>query len=293
MGLSTFTTVFNTINTSVLNPISQIIPFIFGLSPTLKNRCDPKYHVTITATGGSYGASQPWTIQGVLQEKINVGVSSNWGEIGFFNMLGDNDALNLVAGLAGKSLVTSYSSRRRWKGSSPVTISMKLKLEAEINAKYEVTDACSRLQGLALPSGSGYKDPIGGQWFLTPPGPNPISPGLKGETVDINIGSGWLRFSSIIVESVDVVYENRMSAGGPIGAEVTLKISTYELLTKDALIKAYNANMVSEVGNQSATNVAPTLAERDSVMAGTSYTVSGGEIKGAVATINMDKFNQL
>jgi hypothetical protein len=192
----------------------------------------------------------------VLQEKINVSVASEWGEIGFFNWLGNSDVINMIAGLGGKSLVTTYSSRRRWKGSSPVSISMKLKLEAETNAKYEVTDACSRLQGLALPSG-GATDIGGGKWFLTPPGPSPISSKLPGETVSINIGSGWLRFSSIIVESVDVVYENRMSAGGPIGAEVTIKLSTYELLTKKSLVEAYNANMISEVGNKSATDMAP------------------------------------
>lgn len=256
MGLSTFTTVFNTVNTSVLNPISQIIPFVFGLSSTLKNKTDPRYYVTISATGHKM---IPWSVTGTLQEKIQISVASQWKEIGIFNLLGDNEIIAIGAQrIFGSTQASTYSSRRRWAGSSPVSISMKLRLEAETDAKHDVTEACSKLQSLALPGGGTFfgNDKL----FLRPPGPDPTDNTL-GEVIDINIGNGWFHLKSIIVESVDVIFENRMSVGGPIGAEVIIKLSSYELLTKATLAEAYRAEAVGINENISATAVAPTTKE--------------------------------
>lgn len=262
MAITTFTTFFTSVNTSVLGAAAQIVPFLFGLSSTLRNSVDPKYIVKISATGGDYIES--WGAIGVLQEKINIHVESRWTEIGLFGAGSSNELLNVLTNAGGKSLVNTFSSRRRWAGSSPIGITMKLKFEAENNAKNEVTDVCSRLQGLALPSGG--QNLLGGKVFLTPPGPNPWGATLTGERVSIDIGNKWLYFDNVIVESVDTEFENRMSAGGPVGALVTIKLSTYELVTKADITKAYNANIVGGLINASAINVSPTT---NSVVDGT------------------------
>ena len=256
MAISTFTTFFTGVNSSILNVASQVVPFLFGLSPTLRNSVDPKYIVKINATGGDYAGAGSWGAIGVLQEKINISVASTWSDIGIFKAGSDNEFLSMAAGLGAKSLVNTFSSRRRWAGSSPISISMKLKFEAENNAKNEVTDLCAKLQGLALPSGG--TSFLGGQVFLTPPGPNPWGAGLSGERVSIDIGNKWLYFSNVIVDSVETEFENRMSAGGPIGALVTIKLSTYELVTKASLEAAYNASIIGGMNNISATSVTPT-----------------------------------
>jgi len=129
---------------------------------------------------------------------------------------------------------------------------MKLKFEAESNAKNEVTDLCTKLLGLTLPSGG--KESLGGKIFLTPPGPNPWGSVLVGERISIDIGNKWLYLSNIVVNDVTVEYENRMSAGGPIGALVTIDLSTYELMTKSDIDKAFNASIVGATNTSSILN---------------------------------------
>jgi len=86
---------------------------------------------------------------------------------------------------------------------------------------------------------------LGNTIALIPPGPNPYmykqtgtGLGSRGENVVIDIG-GFIRFRSVIVRSVKVTYENRMSAAGPIGADVELSIETWRMLTREELDKSY------------------------------------------------------
>ena len=82
---------------------------------------------------------------------------------------------------------------------------------------------------------------------MIPPGPSPFDLSLKGESqnertenIELNIG-GFLDFWSVIVKDVTISFENRMSDSGPIGAEVDLTIETYQMLTREDLMKVANA----------------------------------------------------
>lgn len=250
MAISTFSTFFTNINDSIIDTVTQLIPEIFGLAPSVKNQVHPRYKVTIVSNGGN--RLRPWSIEGVLQEKIVIKVASKWEEIGLFQ-IGNNELLSLAFNKIGLSLVNTFSSRRRWTGSSPINISMKLKFEAEANTFNEVTKACAKLQGLALPSGG--LNALGGKLFLRPPGPNPWGTTDLGEKISIRIGQNWLSFDSVIVEDVTTEFENRMSIDGPIGALVTINLSTYELMTKESLETAYGASIFGNAINNIPTNV--------------------------------------
>ena len=105
----------------------------------------------------------------------------------------------------------------------------------------EVLLPCMRLQQLSLPR----EGSLTGGYFLIPPGPNPfVDPfdkvnGTSGDHIELNIGN-FLNFDSVVIDKADVQYENRMGSNGPIGAKVTLTVTTYELLSQEKLAKAYH-----------------------------------------------------
>jgi len=295
MALQNFSTFFTNVNDSIIDTATQLVPLLFGLAPSIRNKVDPKYLVRISSStvGGGGGGYQPWTIEATLQEKIKITTTSEWSNVSLFPEANKGYLAEAVAA-TGWSLANTFSSRRRWVGSSPIIIDMKLRFEAEVNAWSEVTKACAKLQGLTCPTRG--LDGLGGSFFLRPPGPNPWNLNWPGEIIFINIGNGWLTFNNVIVNEVTTDFENRMSANGPIGATVNIRLSTYELITKEGLEKAYGANIFGPkiLTNTpvNTTNVvtspnslAPTVSSA-SPLASSSIVNTPVNSAGAVATLN-------
>jgi len=226
----------------ILNNIKKILPLNIGIPRSFINNKNMKYIVEVSST------DPKMNMYAFLQEKFSFSVTSNWEDSGLMGGATKilSDATQFVSG---RTLVNTMASRRKWRGTSPIAMQLKLKLEAFDNVKNDVLLPCYMFQSLALPYGASKKTG-GSSWFLSPPGPNPFyMPELDGNTGDfagfgrgdeikVVIG-GFLIFQSVIVRSVDIVFETRMSDKGPVGAEITLNIETYEMFTKQDLLNSY------------------------------------------------------
>ena len=228
---------------------TPIIPSTTGVPDSVLNGISSRYIVTISATR----ALEPkayLTVNAYLQKEFNLDVASSWGDVGAGTpkSSADND-VQAISGLIGmqRSLVSTVNSRRKWTGSTAVKISMVLKFEAINNITNEVILPCMKLQQLALPrEGNTFG------FFLIPPGPNPFSIGsiARGDKISLSIGGNFLTFDYIIITGVGVKFQNRMGTQGPIGAEVTISMETYEMLTQEKLAAASNLKEVtSNSGN--------------------------------------------
>jgi hypothetical protein len=223
------------------------------------------------------------SVVGLLQEDITMRVESRWDSFIPTTMLAKgNMLLQLVSEMKGtaggpKSLVTKAASRRLWVGSTPMTLSLKLKFEAINDSFKDVVEPCRILQSLALPSEPGRRDVtpaevssaydqkgitgvIGLLPTLTPPGPSPFSwegiltsrkpidelnitsiiEGSKGgDRIMLQLGK-FLRFDDVIVREVSTTYHARMDMfGDPISADIAVVFETYEIPTVQSLEKAY------------------------------------------------------
>lgn len=237
----------------ILNTIKSFLPIVCGVPQSALNDVNKaKYSVTIRAFPPGENVRPSVEINAWLQEKIEFSVASDW--IATQDLLGSiKDAVSSgVQLITGKTLNSTMMTRRKWKGSSPISLNLKLKFEAINDVGEEVLKPCYGLKALVLPSGGGEfaKE----QFFLNPPGPNPFYlgnaaaefeiPGTNykpfgpGEQISIDIG-GFLKFESVILKNVKVTFENRMSKKGPVGALVDLTIETYEMLTRESLSKCY------------------------------------------------------
>lgn len=195
-------------------------------------------------------------VNALMQENINLKVTSEW--VPFIKPEGITADVNSIAQILTKhSLISRQTSRRIWQGTSPIEITVNLKLEAVYDAKREVVRAAMRLQQMALPSeGSSDNGAFGWIPTLIPPGPSPFSleelPYLggadntnigkhlkSGDRISITLGQ-FLSFYNIIVKDVSVDFSSRLTVDGdPIGAIVSMTFQTYEILTKDKLRHAY------------------------------------------------------
>jgi len=144
------------------------------------------------------------SVVGILQEDIAMRVESRWDPFIPVSMLAKGNMLaqffSETAGVGPKSLITRASSRRLWVGTTPMTMSLKLKFEAINDSFKDVVEPCRILQSLALPSEPGAdinsdtsaSDEAMGKYnadpsmknaidvvktlpVLTPPGPSPFS----------------------------------------------------------------------------------------------------------------------
>ena len=231
-----------------INSITSMLPIVCGVPDSVLTSTNEKYSVSLELK------DQNFRINAWLQDKFDFNISSEWSPVPMSGVNGFIDSASQM--LTGVSLMSTAMSRRKWSGSSPIEMRLKLKFEAINDVQLEVIQPCLGLQQLALPSGG--KNVGGNQIFLNPPGPNPFyidaldndkrQGGHKsrrflfgrGEEIILNIGQGFLTFDSVIVKSVDVMFENRMSQNGPIGAEVKLCLQTYEMLTREKLAAIYH-----------------------------------------------------
>jgi hypothetical protein len=184
----------------------------------------------------------------VLQDEVKLSTGSNWE--GFDDLqapgLGSElkNAAESAAQIFGKSLKTTWSTRRMWKGTEPVSLTLSLKFEAMDDAFNEVVAPCMKLQSMSLPSDTGMAG------FLAPPGPSPFKLGKsginKGEEITIYIGM-YLIFKSVIIKDVQITMGNKIDkSGNPISAQAFVTFQTYEILTKQALETVYGNKKEAE-----------------------------------------------
>jgi len=206
-------------------------------------------------------------VVGAMQEKTMFRITSDWES--FIPIGGLTQHANAITQLvSGRALVSRFSSRRSWKGTSPVTLNIELKFESIENTYRNVIAPVLALMQMALP-GAGV--------LLKPPGPDPFrmpkklksaarsissavsavfsatevqTAGLKntefkdekagGDWITVKIGN-YLEFTSVIIKSVTPVFDTKMSVDGgyPVSANVNVEIESYEILTKETLSDAF------------------------------------------------------
>jgi hypothetical protein len=233
--------------------VKSFLPLVCGVPESVLTNISDRYILELYADlGGEFlgfgKGGHEMTIYAYLQDKFTMTAGTQWS--GIIQDIPGAEALIKAAdsgfqAVGGVSLVSTVSTQRKWTGSDPISINFKLKFEAINDVYKEVLLPCRLLQSLTLPRAG-----LGNMFFLIPPGPSPYTFWQKdlkdtterfssrGENIAINIG-GFIGFRSVIVKNVKVTYENRMSAEGPIGAEVELGIETWRMLTREELDKAY------------------------------------------------------
>jgi hypothetical protein len=200
----------------------------------------------------------------VMQEKFKFNVTSEWEPFIPFGEGIGGFANELFQGVTGRSLVTRFSSRRIWKGTTPIKFLFNLKFEAIGELEHgklgsgfrQVVAPVMALSQMVLPSG-GPTINVGGLFsgqipLLVPPGPDPFRDkdkvataikgfrglGLKtnqGEYISATVGNRFV-FNNLIVHSAQAEFDSRLDREGfPISAEVALELETYEIYTKQAL----------------------------------------------------------
>jgi hypothetical protein len=181
-------------------------------------------------------------IYAALQDKVTFLTESKWES---FNELDagrgvDTQIINAVAQVFRQSLSTRFASRRMWKSTSPVSITLQLKFESVENSWRDVVEPCLRLNKLALPTDGTLG--IGSVKILNPPGPSPFTVGnnkFRGEWIDIQVGK-YLLFKTVVVETVSVTFNKKLDTDGlPISADVAITFQTYEVITKQTLEEFY------------------------------------------------------
>lgn len=199
------------------------------------------------------------TVVAILQQEVSMRVSSEWET--FIPTGGITQLANALAQLTVKvSLQSRFTTRRIWKGTTPVEITLQFKFEAVDDSIRNVILPCQALMMMASPSSTGGVVP-----FLAPPGPSPYSVSSdmtnwlgqnqgnalwstmkhvaehlnSGDSINIQVGE-FLSFSSVIIKDVNPVFATRMGVDGrPISAMCTVSFQTYEILTKDAIQGAF------------------------------------------------------
>ena len=164
MVIKTIRKTFGNVGSGVLNVAKRILPLNIGVPQSIINDENIKYMVQITSR------SPAMTLTAFLQDKFSFNVTSEWSDSGAMSGLQAalSDAVQLVSGA---SLVSTMATRRKWRGSSPISMTMKLKFEAFTSVQNEVILPCAQLQALVLPSGGQTSKLIGEneKFFLNPP----------------------------------------------------------------------------------------------------------------------------
>jgi hypothetical protein len=218
------------------------------VSKRLLDKVAPEYQVRILARKMEIGGG-PVLIDliALLQDEISLSTESNWQSF-IPSKYEAQPEWQAIASAVGASLITRWTSRRVWMGTDPVSISMKLRFEADENAYYEVVIPCLSLKKLCLPTQGPQVDSkvrnVVTSNVLFPPGPNPLIRGgiggwAGGENIEIQIGLGprpFLYFNSVIVKRVNVTYADRFTSEGyPVSALADITFQTYTVLTKEDL----------------------------------------------------------
>jgi hypothetical protein len=208
----------------------------------------------------------------IMQDKTTFGVTSDWEP--FLPLGAVSQAANTVTtGLTGRALLSRFMTRRIWKGTSPVSITMNLMFQSVTDTYTNVIAPCKALMQMALPSDTGTVFGTVNIPLVAPPGPSPFVTAdadseqqqsgtpAEGNTADqkktnavkdfisamrgggdqitVRIGN-YLVFKSVIVREVRPVLDTKLSVDGwPISAEVAVTFESYEIMTKQTLDQAF------------------------------------------------------
>ena len=246
---------------------------------TLSNNVNPKlYGYTTNDLQDEYAVEVSSTMLGVLvrasmQENLSFSTESTWEsvtpDIGNSRM---GEYLGLAVQTASAlakypiSLQNKHTSRRCWKGTTPIKMDVKLHFVATDNALNEVFLPCILLQKMALPS-------VRLLGFLAPPGPSPmILPeeitgmiaaatdytrdklGMKkggnvadianerlregSDTITIKFGK-LFTFKSVILKRCSIALDKKLSVSGyPISGSAQIEFESYEVMGKEDLDEA-------------------------------------------------------
>lgn len=207
---------------------------------------------------------------GLMQDDIQLKVSSRWEPIVPTNALAIGNILTQAITKGEKSFISKAVSRRIWSGASPIIMALNLRFEAVNNATMEVLEPCRILQSLALPS-EYAADPnkaVSKVPLLGPPGPTPflleklatykrankaIQQGSNffddfkgGDLIVVELGS-FVTFWNVIVSEVTLMVPPKFTeAGEPVSATVSMIFETYEMPTVESLRSAYNRASLSK-----------------------------------------------
>jgi len=206
---------------------------------------------------------------GLMQDDIQMKVSSRWEPIVPTNALAIGNILTQAITKGEKSFISKAVSRRIWSGASPIIMALNLRFEAVENATMEVLEPCRVLQSLALPS-EYTADPdkaVSKVPLLGPPGPTPFlleklgtykrankavqqasdffDDFKGGDLIVIELGS-FVTFWNVIVSEVTLLVPPKFTeAGEPVSATVSMIFETYEMPTVESLKSAYNRASLS------------------------------------------------
>jgi hypothetical protein len=199
----------------------------------------PEYlvHIHSTALG--------CTVISPMQDKLDFGIQSAWRAM----VPNAPDTLESSMQLiSGRSLVSTFTSRRIWQGTSPITMNLNLTFEAIDDAYVNVVAPAFALMLMASPTEDnsgpvlGFLDWLGkklGQgeigFYLIPPGPDPFHR-RRGDSISVQFGTAF-HFEDVIIYSAKPAWDfSRVDAEGwPARVDVALEIQTYEIMTKDRL----------------------------------------------------------
>jgi len=237
---------------------------VVGFNETAFQYVDQKYRVVIENTH--------WRVNAWLQDDFEFKVGSHWDSL--ISIPGLNELAKVGEGIinsgvkaaTGATLHNVAMTRRKWTGSDPLQATLKLKFRTYDNADKEVLQACQALQSMCLPAemelnlGKLYNGPVPG--FLIPPGPNEMyiakgadkglgkvfgnsdqaaqSFGRSGDIISIDLFNGGFYLDMVVINDVTVKFDSKMTEKGPVAAEVTVNLQSYEVLTKQKLGKVYN-----------------------------------------------------
>ena len=254
--------------------------FRYGASPSVEqgglvadyyNVPDPyRIHVLLKEMPSSGEGGRWWVVRGVMQEGLRFRTESSWEPL---VPQGSGGVADIAAQIGLRSSIRNrWTSRRMWRGTSPLSIEVPLKFHAVRDAYSEVVWPAMRLQQLALPSST--DDPENRVSFLgvplpviRPPGPSPFAVDeilsffridtresslaahlRSGDNIQVAIGRQWL-FPNVIVKEVSVEFDPKFTPEGyPIEARVSMVFETYQMMTRDELEKSYRQKDAAPTG---------------------------------------------
>jgi hypothetical protein len=194
-----------------------------------------EYIVTILSARSAPGGDGPITVRAILQDEVQMRTSSKWES--FIDVVRSSTLGNVLElgaqALTNRSLQNAVTSRRIWRGTDPLSLTLNLRFEEEYNSKTEVMEACEALQCMCAPGED--KQTLG---LLIPPGPSPFKNDVldsSKELIAVYVGR-VLAFTNVIIKDIQVGYQVRMGTDGLFkAAKVSVVFETYEIVTKNRL----------------------------------------------------------
>jgi hypothetical protein len=200
-----------------------------------------EYIITVLSALSAPGGQSPIVVRAIMQDEVRMTTGSKWES--FLGVITGNPIGNLAELTAqaffNTSLQNAALSRRIWRGTDPLSLTLNLRFEEEYSSTVEVMQACEALQAMCLPGSSSST----GLGLLIPPGPSPFvldatTAGKASDLIAVYVGRA-LSFTNVIIKQVDVSYQTRMGTDGFFkAAKVAVTFETYEIVTKNRLRSA-------------------------------------------------------